>query len=86
MTGISTVTIKGQVTLPIQLRHWLDLSPGDKVYFEGYENSAKGLDYDDFAKLTIIIKNNHAVFEGKELKTDKEIVKAEKVKDGARVR
>ncbi|MBI2655396.1 methionine--tRNA ligase [Candidatus Woesearchaeota archaeon] len=55
---------------------------GEKVYLEGYENSAKELDYDEFAKLTIMVKNNHAVFQGKELKTDKEIVHVEKVKDG----
>jgi len=59
---------------------------GNNVFLDGYENSTKEIDYGDFAKLTISIKNNHAVFEGKELKTDKEIVKAEKVRDGGRVR
>jgi len=58
---------------------------GDKVYPEGYENSTKELTYDEFAKLTISVKNNHAFFEGKELGTDKELVRVEKVKDGARV-
>jgi hypothetical protein len=59
---------------------------GDKVFVEGYDNSAKELTFDDFLKLTITVKNGHAVFEGKELKTDKETVRVEKVKDGARVR
>ena len=59
---------------------------GDKVYLEGYENSNAELRFDDFLKLDIKVKNGHAVFEGKELKTEKEIVRVEKVKDGARVR
>ena len=59
---------------------------GDKVYIEGYENSSAELSFDDFLKLEIKIQNHHAVFEGKELKTDKETVRAEKVKDGARVK
>ena len=59
---------------------------GDKVYLDRYENSTKELTYDEFAKLTIIVKNNHPVVFDKELRTDKEIVRVEKVKDGARVR
>ena len=59
---------------------------GDKVYIEGYENATKELDYDEFAKLIISVKNNHAVVFDKELKTDKELIRVEKVRDGARVR
>jgi len=59
---------------------------GDEVYLDGYENSTKELSFEDFLKLEIKIKNGHAVFEGNELKTDKENVKVEKVRDGARVR
>ena len=59
---------------------------GDKVFLDGCENLTKELTYDEFAKLTITVKNNHAVVFEKELKTDKEIVHAEKVKDGAKVR
>ncbi|MBI4451863.1 methionine--tRNA ligase [Candidatus Woesearchaeota archaeon] len=55
---------------------------GEKVYIDGYENSTKELSFDDFLKLEIKIQNNHAVFEGKEFKTDKEIVMVEKVRDG----
>ena len=59
---------------------------GDKVFIDGYENSTKELTFDDFLKITITVKNGKAVFEGKELRTDKETVRVEKVKDGARVR
>lgn len=34
MSGISTVTIKGQVTIPTSIRKLLSISAGDKVYFE----------------------------------------------------
>ncbi len=30
----TSLTIKGQVTIPAQLRHALDLSPGDKIDFK----------------------------------------------------
>ena len=59
---------------------------GDKVYIEGYENATKELDYDEFAKLIISVKNNHAVVFDKELKTDKELIRVEKVRDGGKVR
>ena len=55
---------------------------GDKVYIEGYKNLTDELTYEEFAKLTIAVKDNRAVFEGKELRTDKESVRVEKVKDG----
>ena len=60
--------------------------PGDKVYFEGFENSTKELSFDDFLKIKMIVKDSKVYFENKELKTGKEIVKAEKTKDGGRVR
>ena len=34
MTGISTITSKGQATIPMSLRRLLDLQAGDKLYFE----------------------------------------------------
>ncbi len=34
MTGISTVTTKGQVTIPQDLRLLLGIGPGDSVFFE----------------------------------------------------
>ena len=59
---------------------------GDKAYFEGYENTNNELCFDDFLKIKMIIQNGKAYFENKELKTDKESVKVEKAKDGAKVR
>ena len=59
---------------------------GDKVFLDGYENSTTELTYDEFAKLTITVNNSHPVVFDEELKTDKEIVRVEKVRDGARVR
>jgi len=39
MSGISTVTTKGQVTIPKLLRKHLNVSVGDKVYFEAESGS-----------------------------------------------
>ncbi len=61
-------------------------NPGDKVYFEGFENSASQITYEEFAKISMIVKNSKVYFENKELKTDKEIIKVERTKDGGRVR
>ena len=36
----STLTIKGQVTIPKRLRDYLGISPGDKVRFEYTEDGA----------------------------------------------
>jgi len=36
---ISTLTQKGQVTIPVEIRHELDLHPGDKLYFELVEGN-----------------------------------------------
>ena len=63
-----------------------DSSPGDSVYFDGFENATEQVTYDEFAKISMIVQNSRVIFEDKELKTGKEIVRAEKVKDGARVR
>ncbi len=34
MTGMSQITTKGQVTIPVQLRNHFNLLPGDTVYFD----------------------------------------------------
>lgn len=34
MSGVSTVTTKGQVTIPEPLRRKFNISVGDKIYFE----------------------------------------------------
>jgi methionine--tRNA ligase beta chain len=59
---------------------------GDKVYFDGFEIGNEQVTYEEFAKISMIVKNSKVTFEGKELKTDKEIVKVERTKDGGRVR
>ena len=61
-------------------------NPGDKVYFECFENSNKELGFDEFLKITMVVKNSKIYYNNSELKTNKEIVKVERVKDGAKVR
>jgi len=63
-----------------------DSNPGDKAYFEGYENSSKEISFDEFLKINMKIEHGVVYFEGKELRTGKGIVRVEKVKDGAKVR
>ncbi|MBI2326642.1 AbrB/MazE/SpoVT family DNA-binding domain-containing protein [Candidatus Collierbacteria bacterium] len=36
--GTSTVTSKGQVTIPMSIREYLDIKAGNKVYFEAVLN------------------------------------------------
>lgn len=61
-------------------------NPGDTVYFDGFENSSNELSFDDFLKMNMTVQSERVYFNGREMKTDKEIIRAEKVKDGARVR
>ena len=61
-------------------------NPGDRVYFEGFENSNKELSFDEFLKIKMAVQNSKAYFENKELKTGKETVRVERVKDNARIR
>ena len=61
-------------------------NPGDKVYFDGFENSNKEISFEDFLKIGMTVKDSKVKYNNVELKTDKEIVRVEKVKDGARVR
>ena len=59
---------------------------GDRVYFEGLENSTKEISFDSFLKIEMKVNHGKVFFNGKELKTSKETVRVEKVKDGVRVR
>ncbi len=61
-------------------------APGDKVFIDGFENSTSELSFDEFLKMNITVKDGKAFYEEKELKTVKETIKVEKVKDGGRVR
>jgi antitoxin PrlF len=55
----STLTIKGQVTIPKRLRDYLGLSPGDKVRF----------DYTDDGAVRIVAPRKHG--QGKGRKTNR---------------
>lgn len=63
-----------------------DSVPGDKAGFEGFENSGREITFDDFLKISMTVKDGKVICDGKELRAGKEAIKAEKVKDNARVR
>jgi len=63
-----------------------DAQPGTQVGINDLENSNEQLTFEQFSKLKIIVKDSKPYFEGKEIKAGSEIIKVEKVKDGARVR
>lgn len=56
--------------------------PGSDVKFGNLKNSNKEISFDNFQKLKIEAKEGKIWFNGLELKTDKEAVSVEKVKDG----
>ncbi len=60
--------------------------PGDPVYFDGYDNSAKQISFDEFLKVSMKVKAGKVIYNNKTLKTDNEEITVEKVKDGAKVR
>lgn len=48
---VSTLTQKGQTTIPADIRHALDLQAGDKIEFEVFENQVilkkmRSIDYE----------------------------------------
>ncbi|HLP80195.1 MAG TPA: methionine--tRNA ligase [Acidobacteriota bacterium] len=43
--------------------------PGDAVVFEGYSSNTQEIAYEEFAKLTITVKDKKVIYEGKQLKT-----------------
>ncbi len=56
--------------------------PGDAVKCGNLENSNEQITFENFQKLEIAAKDGKVLFNGLELKTDKEIVSVEKVKEG----
>ncbi len=61
--------------------------PGEQVYFEGYNKVSKNqISYEDFSKIQIFTKDGKIFYNGKVMKTDKEILTVEKVGDGAKIR
>ena len=61
-------------------------SAGDAVYFEGIENDNKEITFDEFKKIKMIVKTNKVIYKNKIMKTCKEEVTVERVKDNAEVR
>lgn len=65
-------------------------SAGDAAYFEGLENDSKEITFDEFKKIKIIVKSGKVVYnhnnKDKVMKTDKEEIFVERVKDNAEVR
>ena len=59
--------------------------PGDAVTWNSLQNSNEELTIDDFLKLNIIVKGRKATIEGIPLRTEKEEINVEKVKDGAKI-
>ncbi|MBI2028989.1 AbrB family transcriptional regulator [Candidatus Gottesmanbacteria bacterium] len=43
MNGLTTITTKGQVTIPENVRKILDISPGDKAVFSTIDKNKKQL-------------------------------------------
>ncbi|MBU0758034.1 MAG: methionine--tRNA ligase [Nanoarchaeota archaeon] len=56
--------------------------PGDQVYVEGKSPSEKEIEFSDFLKVKMTVEDGKAVFSGKNLKTDKENITVERVKEG----
>ncbi|MCH8004114.1 MAG: methionine--tRNA ligase, partial [Nanoarchaeota archaeon] len=56
--------------------------PGSEVKFGNLENSNKEIGFDSFQKLKIIVKEGKVISNDLELKTNKEAVSVEKVKEG----
>ena len=57
-------------------------SPGEVVFFEGLENDTKTIDFKEFTKLKLELKDHKVFFKGKVLKTAKNEVKSEFVSEG----
>lgn len=51
MTYTSTITTKGQVTIPIDIRKFFKIKPGDTIIFEKKQNHVVIKPSDDFLSL-----------------------------------
>ncbi|HIH11148.1 TPA: methionine--tRNA ligase [Candidatus Woesearchaeota archaeon] len=58
---------------------------GEEVKVAGMKNNHEQILFDDFKKLTLLVKDGHIEFEGKKLVTDKEAVRVEGRETGAKV-
>jgi len=63
-------------------------NPGDQVYVDGIvpDASGKEVSFKDFQTIEMKVFSSKPFFDGKNFKTDKEEIKVERVKDGAKVR
>lgn len=73
MIGVSTVTTKGQATVPESIRRYLGISVGDKLYFE-VEPKMKAV------LIRKVVKGGIDQVAGA-LKTDKKYVDLDKVRE-----
>ncbi|MBD3203476.1 methionine--tRNA ligase [Candidatus Woesearchaeota archaeon] len=56
--------------------------PGDQVFVEGIVPSEKKISFEEFSDIKIRVREGKAMYKGKSLKTEKEIIKSEKVTKG----
>ena len=61
-------------------------SPGDKVTCGDAENNTETITFEDFMKLTIVVKDHHVVCDGKPLDVKGKLVNVNKTGDRAKVR
>jgi methionyl-tRNA synthetase len=77
--------LAGDDHVNVGLLYVKDAEPGTMVTVEGYTNNNAQVTFDDFEKISMIVKDGKAVFDGKVLKAGNEEVRAEKVEDGAKI-
>jgi len=58
---------------------------GDNVQFGDLSNSTSEVTYEEFKKLTMLVKNSAVVFESKILRTKVEEIRVKGVQEGARI-
>ena len=63
-----------------------DANPGDMVFFDGLLNSSKEIDFDNFSKILMSVKDGKVYYDDKEMKSSSESVRVERVNDNAKVR
>ena len=66
----------------IGLLHPKKSGPGDQVLPDGYSFSKKEIDIKEFSQIPLFIKDGKATFEGVKLKSKKESIEADKIKEG----
>ncbi|TAL56935.1 MAG: methionine--tRNA ligase [Nanoarchaeota archaeon] len=82
--GMMLAADDGTKVSPLEAPH---SKPGEKVSAEGIlpEQEPREITFDDFKKIQLVVKNNHATYNGKILQTQTEKVRAD-IGDGAKIR